>query len=156
MESSRPIQQPPMSAAYEVEGNAVDSTPAEQRAAHHHGHGEQIEQRSSSKQPIENATASSLGYGERGAPAGEERFGVSEEQAGRHRELEGEQMRAPGEGAVADAVRQKPGASGAQPDLAKDLDRKKREQADAREEVKAERQSGMLSEEGDVRGGVST
>ena len=62
-------------------------------------------------------------------------------------------MAAPGEGKVADAVDQKPGATGAQPDLASDLDRKKEEQREAREEIKAQKKedvdvAGVLGQRG--------
>lgn len=56
-------------------------------------------------------------------------------------------MAAPGEGKIADAVDRKPGATGGQPGLESDMDRKKAEQAPLREEKKAERQ-----EEVDVGG----
>jgi len=52
--------------------------------------------------------------------------------------LDGEQMRAAGEGEIANAQTRKEGF-GEQQDLASDLDRKKREQASARETIKAER-----------------
>ena len=42
---------------------------------------------------------------------------------GRHNEMDGQQMRAPGEGDIYDTVNQKPGATGTQKDLASDLDR---------------------------------
>lgn len=52
-------------------------------------------------------------------------------------------MRAPGEGEIADAVDHKAGATGSQPDLLSDLDRKKAEQAPAREEIKEQRSQGV-------------
>lgn len=58
---------------------------------------------------------------------------------GRHNELDGQQMRASGEGQVANTVDKKPGASGAQESFTSDLDRKKAEQASAREEIKEQR-----------------
>lgn len=42
---------------------------------------------------------------------------------GRNKELDGEQMRAPGEGEIATAVDEKPGATGGEHDMASDLDR---------------------------------
>jgi len=75
------------------------------------------------------------GKGVHGAPAGEESKGLTDEHVGRHKELDGEQMAAPGEGRVAEAVRkggEGMGGGGTQPDMASDLDRKKAEQADAR------------------------
>ncbi|KAI0165692.1 hypothetical protein GGR57DRAFT_448382 [Xylariaceae sp. FL1272] len=157
MDPSGPAQ-PPQNAAYKTEGNAATSNPVEQQASHQHSHGGTVEERVPSKQSsgIQDATPSSLGRGVHGAPPGEERTGHTLEQFGRHQELEGEQMRAPGEGDVANAVEQKPGASGAQPDLAADLDRKKQEQASAREAVKEDRRHGVVSDGGNVRQGVDT
>ncbi|KAI1120659.1 hypothetical protein F5Y10DRAFT_120377 [Nemania abortiva] len=149
--------QPPRDAAYQTEGNAVTLNPSEERASHHHGHGKPVARRSSGNHSssIQDATPSSLGQGIHGAPAGEERFGRTQEEAGRQGELEGEKMRAPAEGRVADAVDRKAGATGSQPDLASDLDRKKREQAKARNAMKEERRHGRMSESG-TRGGVDT
>ncbi|KAI1265795.1 hypothetical protein F5Y18DRAFT_47420 [Xylariaceae sp. FL1019] len=157
MDPSGPAQ-PPLNAAYKVEGNAATSNPVEQQASQQPSQGNIVDQRVPSKQSsgIQNATASGLGRGVHGAPAGEERAGRTEEQVGRHQELEGEQMRAPGEGDVAAAVARKPGASGAEPDLASDLDRKKQEQASAREAVKEDRKHGLVSDGANVRGGVDT
>lgn len=70
-----------------------------------------------------DATFSSLGTGVRGAGPGEEKYGRTNEDVGRHHELDAEQMGAPGEGRVSEAVEEKPGASGEQVDLAADLDR---------------------------------
>ncbi|KAH9908562.1 hypothetical protein F4778DRAFT_351971 [Xylariomycetidae sp. FL2044] len=158
MDPSQPAQ-PSLNTAYETKGNPVTSNPAEQRAAaQHHSSGKPVEERFPTSQAsgIDEAVPSSLGRGIRGAPPGEEQFGRTEEEAGRHRELEGEQMRAPGEGDVADVVNRKPGASGSQPDLASDLDRKKAEQAEQREAVKEQRKYGMVSDGGDVRAGEAT
>jgi hypothetical protein len=44
-------------------------------------------------------------------------------------------MGGPGEGKFADAVERKPGASGAQPGLESDLDRKRAEQEEARQKA---------------------
>ncbi|KAI1806633.1 hypothetical protein F4811DRAFT_509777 [Daldinia bambusicola] len=138
MDPSGPAQ-PPKDTAYETQGNPVTSNPSEQQeqqqqqqqqrgAGRHHARRNTAtdEQRSpfgGKPSGIGDAVPSSLGYGVRGAPAGEERHGRTEEQVGRSRELEGEQMRAPGEGDVASAVERKPGAGGSEPDLASDLDR---------------------------------
>ncbi len=124
MEPSGALQ-PPRNAAYETEGNPVTSTPAEERAAHHHGHGRPVAERVPGNQSsgIQDAVPSSLGWGVHGAPAGEERFGRTQEEVGWHGELEGDQMRALGEGQVAEAVARKSGATGSQPDLASELDR---------------------------------
>lgn len=117
--------QPPLNTAYKVEGNPATANPAEEQASHQKPHGQRLEDRLPGSQAsgLEDAQPSALGAGVRGAPPGEERQGRSVEQTGRHRELEGEQMRAPGEGAVSAAVEGKPGATGAEPDLASDLDR---------------------------------
>lgn len=117
--------QPSKAAAYETQGIGVDSNPSELRAAHEHRPGRPVEQRlpESQSSGVREALPTSLAQGIRGAPPGEEQYGKTAEQMGRHNELEGEQMRAPSEGAVADAVDRKPGASGAQPDFASDLDR---------------------------------
>lgn len=56
-------------------------------------------------------------------------------------------MAAPGEGEIASAVHEKPGATGAQEGLESDLDRKKAEQAPAREAIKEQKK-----EEVDVGG----
>jgi len=65
-------------------------------------------------------------------------------------DLEGEQMRAPGEGEVMDAQFDKKNAGwGEQGSFTSDLDRQKAEQKGAREEVKAARQEGA-----DVDGGA--
>ncbi|KAI0803527.1 hypothetical protein GGR55DRAFT_396688 [Xylaria sp. FL0064] len=148
------VPQPPQKAAYETEGNAVTSNPTEERAAHHHGRGRSVTERlpESQASSTQDTVPSSLGRGVHGAPAGDERYGRTQEEAGRHRELEGEQMRAPGEGQVAGVVDRKPGASGSQPDLASDLDRKKNEQAQAREAIQEQRKYGEISEGGGPRG----
>lgn len=62
-------------------------------------------------------------------------------------------MAAPGEHKVFDAVMEKPGASGKQEGLETDLDRKKAEQALAREAVEAQKQesvdvAGVLGQRG--------
>lgn len=101
----------------------------------------------------EDATPTSVARGVRGAGPGEESKGLSQEDVGRHNELDAEQMAAPGEGKIADAVEEKPGASGSQQGLESDLDRKKAEQAPAREAVKEQRQhdvdvGGVLGQRG--------
>ncbi|KAI1458025.1 hypothetical protein F4805DRAFT_154424 [Annulohypoxylon moriforme] len=151
--------QPPKSTAYETQSNLATSNPLEQRKAHdHHTRGTDVAERMppTRSKGVEEATPSSLGYGIHGAPAGEERYGRSQEQVGRARELEGEQMRAPGEGDVARAVEGKPGAGGEQIDLAGDLERKKNEQATMREAVKEQRRRGEAPDSGDVRAEVGT
>ncbi|KAI4600896.1 hypothetical protein KJ359_013059 [Pestalotiopsis sp. 9143b] len=151
--------QPPKATSYETQGVGVDSNPAELRSAHsQHAQGARVDQRVPTSQSagVHEATPTSVARGIRGAPPGEEQHGRTEEQVGRHRELDGEQMRAPGEGDVADVVSRKPGASGSQPDLASDLDRKKAEQAEDREAIKSAREQGMVSGDVDPRAGVQT
>jgi hypothetical protein len=64
-------------------------------------------------------------------------------------DLEGEQMRAPGEGDIMNAQFDKKNAGwGEQGSLTSDLDRQKAEQQGAREEVKAARSQGTNVDEG--------
>ncbi|KAF2739221.1 hypothetical protein EJ04DRAFT_508936 [Polyplosphaeria fusca] len=143
--------QPTQDQAYTTPGNPSSKTPSEKSqtaatSAQNTG-SSAVDQRVPTKQADESqATASSLGRGIHGAPAGEERKGLGEDDVGRHTELDGEQIAAPGEGKVWEAVEGKggkSGASGSQPDLAADLDRKKAEQAEAREAIKAQREQGV-------------
>jgi hypothetical protein len=124
--------QPTKEQGYEASGNNVTKEPAERAASSANDQGDPISTRSqndvqSKPQP------SALGRGIHGAPAGEEAKGATEESMGRHNELDAEQMAAPGEGKVASAVERKPGATGAEPGLETDLDKKKKEQAPLRE-----------------------
>ncbi|KAJ1333002.1 hypothetical protein MN608_02992 [Microdochium nivale] len=161
MDPSGPSQ-PSWPNAYETKGNPADSSPAEQRRAeqkqHQHGTSPVVEERKpGAKQHSSTADAlpTSLAQGvSGGAIQGEERYGRSEEDVGRHRELDGEQMRAPGEGRVAQAVEDKPGAGPPEQDFASDLDRKKKEQAGLREEMKNARQHGMISDEASIGRGT--
>lgn len=62
-------------------------------------------------------------------------------------------MAAPGEGEIASAVDRKPGATGGEKGLETDLDRKKAEQAPAREKIMAEKKkevdvAGVLGQTG--------
>lgn len=72
---------------------------------------------------------------------------MTDEDVGRHNENDGEQMAAPAESKIAAAVEEKPGATGAQQGLESDLDRKKAEQAPAREAIDRQKK-----EEVDVAG----
>lgn len=137
--------QPPNDQAYNIAGNQVDKDPAEKAQSSLNKASAQssdvdikIPQKQS--QGIEDATPSSLGRGIHGAPPGEEAKGLSEEDVGRNKELDGEQMAAPGEGKVANAVERKPGATGAEQGMETDLDRKKAEQAPLRESIKEEKE----------------
>ena len=69
------------------------------------------------------------------------------------KELDAAQMAAPGEGKINAAVQKKAGASGNEPGLESDLDKKKREQAPARDAMKAEKEGkvdvgGVLGQRG--------
>lgn len=137
--------QPPNDQAYNTIGSQVNKQPAEKaqsainKASANASDVDQIIPQKQS-QGIEDATPSSLGRGIHGAPPGEEAKGLTEEDVGRNQELDAEQMAAPGEGKVASAVDRKPGASGAEPGLETDLDRKKAEQAPLREGIKEEKE----------------
>lgn len=121
--------QPTQQQAYETHGNPATKEPFEDRMADANAYSSSntVDQRIPTKQPssIDDATPSSLGYGIRGAKPGEEARGMTNEDIGRHKELDADQMAPPGEGRVHDAVagRSRTGASGEQEDLASDLDR---------------------------------
>ncbi|KAI5921419.1 hypothetical protein F4810DRAFT_712459 [Camillea tinctor] len=182
MDSSAPSQ-PPASAPYALPNNPVTSNPAESRIAHQqqqHSHAAPTEHRlpPSTKGSISEATPSSLGYGHAGDGKLASVTGVGAGTgtgigAGRTGELDGDQMCAPGEGAVAGAVERKEGGGGREPDLAGGLEReiklrmtdfkmcgyrKKQEQAAAREAVKEDRRRGVVADGGggDLRAGVDT
>jgi len=149
--------QPTAQQGYEASGNNATKDPSESlqssknTAAAKDGH--TTSQRNASDQNSASPTSTSLGRGIHGAPAGEEGKGHTEEAVGRHNELDGEQMAAPGEGKVAHAVENKAGASGAEQGMETDLERKKREQAPAREANKEKRGSdvdvgGVLGQRG--------
>jgi len=150
--------QPTQQQAYETSGNNVTKEPAEQENAAQNSAAVEQGQTSSSRPAAESTTKneptpSSLGQGIRGAPDGEEAKGKTETDVGRHNELNGEQMAAPGEGKIAAAVRNKAGASGSQVGMESDLDRKKKEQAPLREHNEEKRESevdvgGVLGQRG--------
>ncbi|KAF2436613.1 hypothetical protein EJ08DRAFT_153929 [Tothia fuscella] len=141
--SSQPTQQQ----VYETSGNPVDKEPAERAQSQKNSSlaqdGHTTSHRQEGDQSTSTPQSTSLGRGIRGAPPGEESKGRSEEDVGRHNELDGAQMAAPGEGEVAQVVEKKPGASGAQVGLESDLDRKKEEQRGAREANVEKRQEGV-------------
>ncbi|KAK4560814.1 hypothetical protein LTR86_005394 [Recurvomyces mirabilis] len=135
--------QPSLDQVYETKGNAASKEPAEERTAEQNAH--QVSQSRATDQRVprtqanyEDATSSSLGYGISGAGPGEEAKGLTEEDVGRHKENDGDALAVYGEDKIADANDTKSGASGAQPGLESDLDRKKAEQAPAREKVQEE------------------
>jgi hypothetical protein len=134
--------QPTKEQGYEASGNTVSKNPAERANASAHGQGDPVSTRSQNDTRSE-PQSSALGKGIHGAPAGEEAKGYTEETIGRHNELDAEQMAAPGEGRVAAAVDNKPGATGAEPGLESDLDRKKKEQAPLREANEEKRESNV-------------
>jgi hypothetical protein len=119
--------QPGKDAAYTTAGNPAESNPSEQYSARQQQSSDPVETRVPQKQSSEDdAQPSALGRGIRGAGTGEEAYGQTEEDVGRHKELDAEQLAAPGEGKVWSAVEGREGrsgASGSQPDLASDLDR---------------------------------
>jgi hypothetical protein len=150
--------QPNLNDAYTASGNNASKDPQEQAQGQSNKNAnsnpdnvtdQRIPREQSSS--VNDATPSSLGRGIHGAPPGEEAKGYTQEQKSRVSELDAEQMAAPGEGKVAAAVTGqvggKTGTGGTEPGLESDLDRKKREQAPAREAVKEER-----SEKVDVEG----
>ncbi|KAF2622744.1 hypothetical protein BU25DRAFT_377155 [Macroventuria anomochaeta] len=140
--------QPTQNQAYETPGNPVSANPTEKATQGFNAsdNSASVDQRIPQKQASDAAGDRNAkfeeGAGVHGAPAGEERKGLSQEDVGRHKELDGQQMAAPGEGRVADAVAQGGkgmGGGGSEPSFTSDLDRKKAEQAEAREAIKQER-----------------
>ncbi|RYN80400.1 hypothetical protein AA0117_g3260 [Alternaria alternata] len=137
--------QPSLDQAYTTPGNPAQKDPKEQVQTEFNAadNSASVDQRIPTKQAtdaegLRNAKFEE-GMGVHGAPAGEERKGLGHEDVGRHKELDGQQMAAPGEGRVADAVAKGGkgmGGGGEQPDLASDLDRKKAEQTEARDAIK--------------------
>ncbi|KAH9814273.1 hypothetical protein Tdes44962_MAKER05710 [Teratosphaeria destructans] len=134
--------QPNLDQVYETSGNAATKEPAEARIAQQQA-GRPTDQRIPQQQSssIADATPSSMGYGVRDSSQDKEGPLVSSNQtlataAGTASEEDADQMAAPTEGKIADAEARHPGASGTQEGLESDLDRKKREQAPMREEMK--------------------
>jgi hypothetical protein len=123
--------QPTLNQAYTTPGNPASQNPAEKEQASFNAadNSASVEQRIPTKQASDNQgleNAKAPGGGVHGAPAGEEAKGLTEEDVGRHNELDGAQMAASGEGDVAAAVAKGgkgQGGGGAEPDLASDLDR---------------------------------
>lgn len=121
--------QPTQQTAYETPGNAASKNPSEQQSTAHRSldDSKPVDQRIPSQQASEDqANPSALGRGVRGAGAGEEAKGLTDEDVGRHKELDAQQMAAPGEGRVADAVAGRGTnnqVGGEQEDLAAGLDK---------------------------------
>lgn len=123
--------QPPQSTPYTTPSNPASKTPSEATQSFNASdNAATTDTRLPTKQASDAQGLRNAKYGQgkgiHGAPAGEERKGLTDEDVGRHKELDGEQMAAPGEGRIADAVRkggEGMGGGGTQPDLASDLDR---------------------------------
>lgn len=101
----------------------------------------------------DEATPTSVARGVRGAPPGEEAAGGTHESQGRNNELDADQMAAPGEGEIASAVDRSAGAGGSEQGMESDLDRKKAEQAPARQAEKEKKEGefdvgGILGQRG--------
>ncbi|KAK0278057.1 hypothetical protein LTR35_009379 [Friedmanniomyces endolithicus] len=140
--------QPNLDQVYETEGNPASKAPAEDQIAQKNANDpsqatdKRIPREQSSS--TDEATPSSLAQGIHGAPPGEEAKGLSHEDVGRHNELEPEALGTYAEDKVADAVKgTQSGSAGKEQDMASDLDRKKAEQAPAREKVQKEEAKGF-------------
>ena len=79
-----------------------------------------------------------MARGVRGAGPGEDPSTLTDQEQGISADVEAQQMRAPGEGEVASAVKNPSGGGGGERGLETDLDRKKAEQAELRAEKKEE------------------
>ncbi|KAI9806697.1 MAG: hypothetical protein M1825_006154 [Sarcosagium campestre] len=140
--SSSQDAQPTLEQVYTTAGNPADQTPAETQAASSGGAQGANDTTVFRRQAHDNVgaepTPTSLARGTRRdpQPANGQRDDTPQD------ELDGEQMRAPGEGDVMRAQFRKTG-QGEEKGLLSDLDRKKAEQAEARERVKADRQHGI-------------
>mgnify|MGYP003624093566 CR=1 FL=1 len=124
--------QPTQDQAFTTPGNPADTNPSEQKQESFNAsdNSASTDQRIPTKQSSDAQGLRNAKFGEgagiHGAPAGEESKGLTKEDVGRHNELDGAQMSAPGEGDVAAAVAQGgkgQGGGGAEPDMASDLDR---------------------------------
>lgn len=94
-----------------------------------------------------------MARGVRGAGPGEDPSTLSAQDQGKTADVDAEQMGAPGEGRVTEAVEKKPGAGGGQPGMETQIDRKKAEQAPLREKVQSEKEKevdvgGILGQRG--------
>ncbi|KAI9819619.1 MAG: hypothetical protein M1827_007069 [Pycnora praestabilis] len=139
-------EQPNLDTAYETAGNPAEQTPSEQHTAAATAHTNTAKTTTRSPNDvsiprtqggIEDATPSALGAGGHGEEDRPQReVGTTDS------ELEGEQMRAPGEGEIM-AMQGKKTGMGEQKSLTSDLDRKKEEQAPERERIMGERKQGV-------------
>ncbi|KAF9736190.1 hypothetical protein PMIN01_06105 [Paraphaeosphaeria minitans] len=146
--------QPSLNQAYTTPGNAATKEPVEQAQTDSNARSnalyksEPVDRRVPNEQvaPGTEGQAKAPGGGIHGAPAGEEAKGLTEEDVGRHNELDGAQMAAPGEGDIATAVANNDtfgaGGAGKEQDFASDLDGKKVEQQEARDQIKSKRAAG--------------
>ncbi|KAI7787354.1 hypothetical protein LA080_016429 [Diaporthe eres] len=169
-------QQPSNIEPYIQPGNPITKEPLENKVADHRAHNHSSTQGNASapsqrSQGQDQGTFSSLGSGVQGGSgpvdATEARStGTSGSDAQpQNPNVDAEQLATLGEGKVADAVQRKSGIQKAPgdgevkyDDYASDLDRKKAEQAAARNELKEAREAGVDvdggSAGGNVRGGV--
>jgi len=132
--------QPSQEAAYQTAGNPVDHKPNEAHIAEQNARSDSqpIAHRGPSDTlPEDAAVPTSRSRGIHGAPPGEETRGYTQDKLDSEA-LDAAQMAAPGEGKIYEAVQQKSGASGAQPGLESDLDRKKQEHEEARRTAQGE------------------
>ncbi len=74
-----------------------------------------------------------MARGVRGGGEGEKSSGLTDQEQGKSADVNAEQLATYSEGKVADAVQEQSGGGGGEPGLETDLDRKKAEQAPARE-----------------------
>jgi len=138
--------QPKVEDAYEAKGNAASKEPIESRHAAEHtkaSSDDVVEQREPDDLKDQKPKPSPLARGVHGAPPGVQDAKQSDYVLGESEELDAPKMGPPGEGRVRDAVTHKQGASGSQPDLASNLDRKKAEQKPARDKIESERSKGF-------------
>ncbi|PPJ49604.1 hypothetical protein CBER1_01941 [Cercospora berteroae] len=149
--------QPNLQHAYETAGNPTDKSEREEAQAKKNAQTDEdnaVAHRSTNRVAQDSeATPTSVARGVRGAPPGEETRGFKTQSDLDSQELDAAQMGAPGEGKVVNAVQNKPGASGKEPGLETDIEKKKAEQAPAREAIKAEKQhnvdvGGVLGQRG--------
>ena len=130
--------QPNLNTAYNQPQNAASKEPAEQATSQQSGSDEITDRRTSHDVPSthdSDAQASALGRGDSG-PLKEKSIPESDAQnySSGDSNLDGEQMRAPGEGEVADAVMRKKQGGKGEPGFTEDLESKKQAHLEALEE----------------------
>ncbi|KAI9825295.1 MAG: hypothetical protein M1832_001329 [Thelocarpon impressellum] len=136
--------QPDLDVAYTTPGNPVSKAPDEQRAAEatHASAGPPSARRTPHDEASATPQPSALGAGARDAHARDAHTDEREPAGGGVDPLDGEQMRAPGEGDVMAAQWHKTGF-GEQESLTASLEEKISDQKGRREEVKGERARGV-------------